>query len=92
MRRVNLTTLIFHTYGVGVFAVNSCMTSSRAVATKSNAVAVVNGVSDLTTPHTLLGVTSMLFSNAVAERGADLLDPRSRERGSDVQRGIDVAL
>ena len=77
--RVNLTAPIFQTHGVGVLAVNSYVTLPRAVAAKSNAVAVVNSVPDLTAPHTLLGVMSALFSDMVPEGGADLLDPRSRE-------------
>jgi len=64
---------------MGVLAVNSCVTSPRAMAAKPNAVTVVNGVSNLAAPHTFFGVTSALFSDAVVERGADLLDPHGGE-------------
>ena len=59
---------------------------------ESNTVAVVNGVSDLTAPHTLLRMTGTFFANTIADGGADLLDPRSRERGGDVEGGVDVTL
>jgi len=92
MCRINLTPFVLHAHDMGVLAVNSCMTSPRTVATESNTVTVVDGVSDLTAPHTLLGVTSALFSDAITERGADLLDPRSREGGGDVKGQVDVTL
>ena len=79
MRSVNLAAFVLHAHSVGILAVNSCMTPPRAVTTESNAITVVNGVSDLTAPHALLGVASALFSNTITERGTDLLDLRSRE-------------
>jgi len=60
--------------------------------TESNTVTVVNGVSDLTAPHALLGVASALFSNVITKGGADLLDPRSREGGGDVEGRVNVTL
>jgi len=92
MRRVNLATFVLHTHDMRVLAVNSCMSLSRAMAAESNAVAVVDSMSDLTAPHTLFGVVSALFSAAISEGGADLLDPRSGERRSDVKGRVDMTL
>ena len=68
------------------------MAAPGAVATEANAVAVVNVVTDLATPHALLGVASALFGNTVADRGADLLDPRSGKGGGDMEGRVDVSL
>jgi len=92
MSGVNLTIPILKTHTMRVLAVHPCMSTKRAVATQTNAIAVVNGVILLTTPHTLLGVTSAFFGNMVTDRGTDLLDPCSREGGGNVEGGVDVML
>jgi len=62
------------------------------MATEANAVAVVDGVAYLATPHALLWVASTLLGNSVADGGADLLDPRGREGRGDVEGGVNVTL
>jgi len=92
MRGVDLTVSVLQAHGMGILTVDASVSSPRAVATKAYAEAVIDGVTDLATPHALLGVASAFFSNLVANRGADLLDPRGREGGSDVEGRVDVAL
>jgi len=75
-----------------VLTVDSCVAPSRAMATKANAETVINGVTDLTAPHTLLRVSSAFLSNMIANRGADLLDPHGREGGGDMEGRVDVTL
>jgi len=75
-----------------VLAVDSCVASPRAVATKADAEAVVDGVTDLAAPHALFGMASAFFGNSVANRGADLLDPHGREREGDLNGRVDVTL
>jgi len=68
------------------------MASIGAVATKANAEAVVDGVTNLSTPHALLGMASVFFCDAIMDGGVDLLDPCSRERGGNVEGGVNVPL
>ena len=75
-----------------VLTVDSGVASPGAVATKANAEAVINGVTDLAAPHALLRVASALLGDMVTNGGADLLDPRIREGRGDVEGGVDVTL
>jgi len=92
MSRIYLTVPVLQAHGMRIFAVNSSVTASRAVATKANAVAVVDGVSNLAAPHTLLWVASALLGNSIANRSTDLLDPRSGKGGRDVEGRVNVPL
>jgi len=77
---------------MGVLTVYPGMATTRAMTTETYAVTTVNSVALLTTPHALLWMASALFSDSVADRGADLLDPRGRERRGNVHGGVDMTL
>ena len=75
-----------------VLTVHSSVSATRAVTTKANAIAVVDGVACLSAPHTLLWVASALLGDSVTNGGADFLDPCGGERRGDMERGINVTL
>jgi len=77
---------------MGVLTIHSSVTATRAVAAEANAVTVVNGVAYLAAPHALFRVASALFRDSIADRSADLLDPRGGERRGYVERGVNVTL
>ena len=64
---VHLAVPIFKAQTVGVLAIYSGVTTTRAVATEANAEAVVDSVAYLTIPHALLWVASAFFSDSIAD-------------------------
>jgi len=60
---------------VQVLTIYSSMTATGAVATKTDAIAVVDGVAYLAAPHALRRMASAFFSDLVADGSVDLLDP-----------------
>jgi len=68
------------------------MTMKGAMVIQANAVTVVDGVILLTTPYVLSGMARAFFSNAIANRGADLLDPHCGKGRGDVEGRVDVML
>jgi len=92
MSWIHLAVPIFQAHDMRILAVYPCVTTARAMAAQTNAKAVVDGVAYLAAPHILLWVASMLFGDLIANRGADLLDPRSREGGGNMEGGVDVTL
>jgi len=77
---------------MGILAIHPCVTTERTVVTKANAITVINGMVLLATPHTLLGVERVFFSDTVVNRGMDLLDPCVGEGRGNVEGGINVTL
>jgi len=92
MSRVNFAVSVLKAHDMGVLTVHSSMTATRTVATEANAEAVIDRMTDLATPHTLLGVVSAFFGDSIANRGTDPLDSCSRERGGKVKGGVDATL
>ena len=76
MSGIHLAVPVLKTQAMGVLTVYSSMAATRAVAAKADAITAVNGVTFLTTPHTLSGVASALLSDSIVNGSADLLDPR----------------
>jgi len=50
---------------MGVLTINSCMASTRAVATEAYAKAVVNRMAGLTTPHAFFGVACSFLHDTI---------------------------
>jgi len=85
MCAIDLTIPVLQAHGVGIPTVDSSVASPRAVMAKSDTEAVVDRMPDFTAPHAFFGVAGAFFGNSVADRSADLLDPRSRKGGGDVK-------
>jgi len=79
MSWVHLTVPVLKTHTMRVLAVYSGVAAARAMATKANAEAVVDGVAYFAAPHALLRVASALLGDSIADGSADLLDPRGGE-------------
>jgi len=77
MSWIDLTISVLLVHAVRVLAVHPSVATTRTVTTEADAEAVINSMTGLSAPHALCGVSGTLFSDLVADRSADPLDPRS---------------
>jgi len=92
MSGIHLTVPVLQAHTVGVSAIDPSVAAVRTMATEADAVTVVDGVARLAAPHALGRMAGAFFSDLVADRHADLLDPRSRKGGGEMEGQVDVTL